>query len=480
METTKTLEVSNSNKEAKTSKLRNVLLAWVLAATLLTWCWNWKSNEDKNTDQQQFNTEFVETKDVQNDLFTDAERSSFELIEHDSEQWTYIYENPKTKQRVLVLGHPKKKPTLEWGPDDEPDTKVSDEMDDINNVTRIWNTAYYIWINWWKKCLYKNKEKIFEWNIKDYRVLNDTVISVEENDWKEIVRWWEKVICDDCTWVQFLDDWIVVTKWWKSELYIDGKLHLTVNAELKHPQRFSPWNWHYVLIDRDDWYNHAKIFIDGKLIASNVEVEYLGDPRGEFSIVKITKSNWKTIFIDARTNKKIWWEYDDIGRFRVWEDGRARIENIWLDNNNNLVICTEKNGKAVYVINWDDYEHLSDGEHWEMMLKHWNIFYFFDYTWLINIWEYDYDYALQIGKTSDWKIYFIWKKWDKEDFVIDWKVMWKSLDHISSAWLLLWWWVYVSWEKNWKKVFILNWTERWWEEYSDSDFQGKDSKLFSR
>jgi hypothetical protein len=338
--------------------------------------------------------------------------------------------------------------------------------------------------------LYKNTENLFEWNDIEYRIINNSTVVVAENYWKKFVKWGDKILDQDCTWVEFLRDGIAIQKWWKMYFYREWELSLTITGTFdknKLWDAFECWE-HYVVI----YWNTA--YIDWKSVGTWSEIRcfYWERPsessiiywyrrfKNNEAIIKIKKNNWKYVFISVSSWQQYWWEYDDTKLDDMY--GSVQIGWICYDKNH-LWIYTQKNWKDLMVFDWEDFEILW-GEN-IMILKKWNTIYSIDLRWneedlnFKNIWEFNYKKVVLTWKAFEWKIYFIWTKWNKEDFVIDGKVMWKDLDHISWAWLVKWWWVYVRWEKNWKKIFILNWTERW-EDYTNENSQERDSDLFRR
>lgn len=274
------------------------------------------------------------------------------------------------------------------------------------------------------------------------------------------------------------------------------------------------YNWEIIY----RWWRHAIPNYDrdpndvDKFVLNDFES---GKPIREVVVIK--NLNGKETLFDSKL-WKIWDNYDEIDLHSGWEDNCDRIDWEYIATEDHLVINATKKWKRVLIV---------DGKDYEIMKCSWKFFYEYEYDdgfmmqdiesgklkkyhniktrevacgiWLPNIiflkswdkcyymssdcilheYEWEFDDIVYVRFTSDWICYFIGKKWDKEIFVYDWRIMWKEYDHISWAWLLEWWWVYVRWERNWENILVLNGAERW-EDNTESNSKEREHDLFAR
>lgn len=178
-----------------------------------------------------------------------------------------------------------------------------------------------------------------------------------------------------------------------------------------------------------------------------------------------------------------------IDLYSGWEDNCDWIDWEYVATKDHLLLYAQKNWKTILIVDWKDYEVWNytwkyfslDGNSLDgiLFLKKWEKSYYIWNDWTLYEFEWTYDDVLYAGKTSDWIVYFIGKKWNKEYFVFNWKIQWKGYDHISWAWIVEWKHIYVRWERDWEQIFVLNWTERWVDSTTNNS-QERKSDLFSR
>lgn len=350
----------------------------------------------------------------------------------------------------------------------------------------------------------------------DYRIINWQLVTIAEIAWKKTVRRGEKILKENCkeaefNWIvsttqyQYDEDWgkvsdcwfaiSCVEEWWKWSAFINWELYCSWTwydwekvRRTYFPQSFFEANWSNIMIIADSrWWKPDESWVSSQIVYYNWNP--LGRLKWEIigmqSLI-IRKNNWKYVCLSLSTWNILWSEYDEI--YAYWTQWHDYEPNGWfIFNQNHLAFWAKKWWKNICVIDWEDYilDNLNDVEYYDMgllpydnntlFLKKWNKHYYMWKDCMAHEYEWQYDNVDKVWETSDWKVYFIWKKWDKEVFVFDWKPIWKEYDHISWAGVLPWWWVYVQAERKWEKVFILNWTER--EEPTSLD---KKTVLFSR
>ena len=455
----------------------------------------------------------IKLKETESLVLDDKDNGKYEWKEVPGIKWLLLCEDPSTKKMFLS----------DWY------KILSENFDNIKNISKDGEDIYYVWVNWWKSTLYNNNVRVnllTNMDDIDYRIIDWQLVTICENNWKKTVKRGDEKLGENCDEAIFKNiegdsnswDCIYLAKWWKWKCFIDWKQYWPEIPALNiksNPRWFISickcWEDYMIIGDcrkDSDQRPNSTIIYKGKVIYTWLDRAIPNDERqlksyDEFrlwdrNVVVVKKGNGKEELYDSKL-WKIWTEYDAIDLYSGWEDNCDWIDWEYVATEDHLLINAKKNWRNVLVVDGEDYEVLNYNwkfiEEWEfekgyrigddktkrleshtrtekkdvagdfsiktiLFLKKWEKSYYMWQDYTLHEFKWKYDDVLYARETPNWKTCFIWKKWEKEVFVFDWKVMWKEYDHISWAGLLPWWWVYVQAERNWEKVFILNWTER--------------------